>query len=185
MGEADAYRLARETFLAGERVDLQALAPRLGISRATLHRWVQTRENVLDHVLGELAAEFFTLGVARATGRGDELICTAIGAIADAALASDALLGFVEREPELALRLMLSDRGRVRRRLVEDLRGLVAEEMPGDADALDGFVRAAVEVGLALLWPYLVAGEQPTGSHIADVTRTLLVGARSGALAQG
>lgn len=183
--EEDAYALAREMFLAGERVDMQTLAAQLGISRATLHRWVQTRENLLDHVLGRLAVEYFAMGRAEASGTPDDVLCVTVGAIADAALGSDAIRGFVEREPELALRLMLNDRSRVRRQLVRDMRALVAEVLPDEAAALDGFADAAIEVGLALLWPYLVAGDQPTGRHLTDVTRTLLAGTRAGAPPQG
>lgn len=183
--EEDAYALARETFLAGERVDMQTLASRLGISRTTLHRWVQTRENLLDHVLGRLAVEYFAMGRERAVGAPDDVICGTTGAVADAALESDAIRGFVEREPELALRLMLNDRSRVRRQLVTDMRALVAEVLPDEAAALDGFAEAAIEVGLALLWPYLVAGDKPTGRHITQVTRTLLAGTRAGAPPQG
>lgn len=181
----DAYLLARETFLAGERVDLRALASHLGVSRATVHRWVQTRENLLDHVLGDLAVEYFAMGRAQASGEPDDIICVTTGAIADAALASDAIRGFVEREPEIALRLMLNERSRVRRQLVRDMRALVREVLPGEEASLDGFAEAAIEVGLALLWPYLVAGDKPTGRHITDVTRTLLAGTRAGAPPQG
>src|ERR1700754_4075066 len=36
----DAFRLAREKFLAGERIDMSALAVELGVNRGTLYRWV-------------------------------------------------------------------------------------------------------------------------------------------------
>ena len=52
--EADAVRLARVTFERNERVDMNTLASELGIGRATLYRWVDTREDLLDRVLGEL-----------------------------------------------------------------------------------------------------------------------------------
>jgi hypothetical protein len=57
----DAFELGRATFVANERVDMQALTARLGVARTTLHRWVGTRESLLDRILGDLASEFWEL----------------------------------------------------------------------------------------------------------------------------
>src|SRR3954466_5145539 len=70
----DACDLARETFLADERVDMQTLATQLGIARATLHRWGQTRDPLLDRVLGGLAGEFLAISRAKASGAPDDVI---------------------------------------------------------------------------------------------------------------
>ena len=50
----DAFRLARRSFLAGDRVDMQALARALSIDRATLYRWVGSREQLLSEILWSL-----------------------------------------------------------------------------------------------------------------------------------
>lgn len=181
--EADAYASARATFLAGERVDMQTLAIELGISRATLHRWVQTREVLLDRVLGELAEEYFAQARDAATAASpDEAVVGAVVGIANATIASEAISGFVRREPELALRLMLRDTASVRRGLAGGLRSLVAEVLPEEADELRGFVDAMVQVGLLLVWPTLVAGDQPSGARVGELCRALLAGARAGEL---
>lgn len=181
--EADAYASALATFLAGERVDMQTLATDLGISRATLHRWVQTREALLDRVLGELAEQYFSQArSAAAAGSPDDVIVGAVVGLADATIASPAISGFVQREPELALRLMLRDTASVRRYLADGLRALVAEVLPEEADALEGFVGAMVQVGLLLVWPTLVAGDQPSGQRVGELCRALLAGARAGEL---
>jgi DNA-binding phage protein len=39
----DAFLLARRRFIAGERVDMTALAQELGVNRVTLYRWVGSR----------------------------------------------------------------------------------------------------------------------------------------------
>src|SRR4051794_17331783 len=51
----DALEAARRTFLRGERVEMQALADELGISRVTLHRWVGNRDLLLGEVIWSLA----------------------------------------------------------------------------------------------------------------------------------
>ena len=51
VGAADVVRAARRAFLAGERLDIRALANRLGIARATIYRWYGGRERILGRVL--------------------------------------------------------------------------------------------------------------------------------------
>lgn len=47
----DALAAARHWFNQGRKLDIQALAAELGVSRVTLHRWVGTREQLLVEVL--------------------------------------------------------------------------------------------------------------------------------------
>jgi AcrR family transcriptional regulator len=56
---AGAFRGARRMFLRGERLDMQALAAELGISRATLYRWCGHREQLLADVLWSLSHQLF------------------------------------------------------------------------------------------------------------------------------
>src|SRR5206468_12935445 len=46
----DAFRLARRTFQAGDRVDMQTLARTLQVDRVTVYRWVGSREQLLTEV---------------------------------------------------------------------------------------------------------------------------------------
>ena len=46
--------LARRRFLAGERLDMTALATELGVNRVTLYRWVGSREKLLVEVIWDL-----------------------------------------------------------------------------------------------------------------------------------
>src|SRR5262245_53269686 len=47
----DAFELARRSYNAGERIEMGAIADRLGINRATLYRWVGSRERLLVEVI--------------------------------------------------------------------------------------------------------------------------------------
>jgi hypothetical protein len=47
----NAFRLARRKFLAAERVDMSALAYELGVNRATLYRWVGSRDQLLVEII--------------------------------------------------------------------------------------------------------------------------------------
>lgn len=179
--EEDAVVLAREMFLADERVDLNTLAGRLGVSRATLHRWVHTREHLLDEVLGRLADEFLADGLARARERPDDAVPELTRAIVSATSGSAPLRGFVAREPELALRLLLGD-GAVRRAGIAQVQALVDEAYPGEGRRLAGFSATVVDMVLALEWATIAAGHEPSADRIAQITRALLAGARAGEL---
>ena len=50
----DAFRLARRTFQAGDRVDMQTLARTLHVDRVTVYRWVGSREQLLTEILWSL-----------------------------------------------------------------------------------------------------------------------------------
>ena len=180
--EADALEVARETFLADERVDLNALAERLGVSRSTLHRWVHTREHLLDQVLGQLTDDFFAEGLVRAREHPDDAIAELARTLIGATSGFPPLRGFVAREPELALQLLLGDHGAVRRRAEAGVRALIDDLYPDEAEQLAGFTEVLVQVALTLEWATIVAGDEPDAERIAQIARALLAGARSGEL---
>jgi AcrR family transcriptional regulator len=178
----DAFDLARATFVANERVDMQALTARLGVARTTLHRWVGTRESLLDRILGDLAGEFWDLARAEAEGQGEELVLDAVRRILGATARYEPARGFVQREPVLAMRLLAGEEFSVRGRSLQCLSALVAEALPGEAGRLGGFAEALVHVGSALEWSAIMAGDEPSPERLVEVARALLLAARSGAL---
>jgi AcrR family transcriptional regulator len=173
----DALVLAREMFLAGERVDLAALASRLGVSRATLHRWVGTRERLLDRVLGDVGGDLVeaALPAARAAG-ADAVPVLARTLVADVA-GSEAMRAFAAREPDLALRLLLGDDSTAAARVRDGVRGLLAETGAVDDADRDAAADAITEVGIALAWSALAAGVDPSPDRAARIVRALLAGA--------
>src|SRR5580698_2122842 len=104
-----ALQLATKRFLASERVDVQAIARELGLARATMHRWFQTRELLLGEVLAALAEERL-LEIRRQTG----------GTGARALLA---------QEQERALRILTSSAGVVQPRVVACIERLIGAEV--------------------------------------------------------
>ncbi len=179
----DVLRLARERFLADERVDMQVLAAELGIGRATLYRWVEGREELLDRVLGELAVQFFDASRAQVTtGDPDEALAETVRILVTTTSQLPAVRGFAAREPQLALRLVVGRRRAVRRRLIACFQQMTDDLAAGEAGGLAGFSEAIVTVGLALVWPSLAVGDEPSGEEVAAIVRSLLVGARAGQL---
>jgi AcrR family transcriptional regulator len=66
----EAIELATRCFLAGERVDVQAIAESLGLARATMHRWFGTRDRLVGEMLAALGERRLRSIRARTRGRG-------------------------------------------------------------------------------------------------------------------
>ncbi|HME01697.1 MAG TPA: QsdR family transcriptional regulator [Solirubrobacteraceae bacterium] len=170
----DALDLARAAFLSEARVEIGVLAAQLSISRVTLYRWF-TREKLLEQVLVQLAGDFVAAGKAEAEGEGAERILDFTRRIMEATVKSDPLRSFIEREPQLALRLLIGQRGAVHARIVRALSEVIAEtDSPARAEALAHNIDVVVRVGTALQWATLAIGEEPQTEDAVDILRVLL-----------
>jgi AcrR family transcriptional regulator len=126
---ADALALARTRFLAGERIDVQAIARELGLARATMHRWFRTRELLLGELLAELGEERITVLRARVGGRGPRALLDSFDAFNRELAGAAGLRALVTAEPELALRVLTSRGGVVQPRMVAAVQRLIEDEV--------------------------------------------------------
>jgi len=171
----DALELARASFLAEERVELATLATQIDISQATLYRWFGSREQLIDQVLGLLTDEFTASAAVDAEGEGDERILDFIRRVMASTVSFAPVRTLVAKEPQLALRLLLGAGQAVQRGLVRALRECVAESRsPEQARALGGEIDTIVQVGTALEWATLVAGDEPDLDRVVEIARALL-----------
>ena len=175
----DAFRAARRHFLRSERVDMGEIANELGIGRATLYRWVGSR----DQLLGEVVWSLNALGIeqcrAKAKGRGAAWVLDLYWELGELIVAFDPLRFFIENEPECALRVMASKHSPNQERMIAawadilreaaDKRGL---KLKLDADTL---AYVLVRIAESFLWADLITGQQQADRHKAqEVARALL-----------
>src|SRR4051794_32879684 len=104
----DALDLARRHWLAGERIDMGALAKELGVSRATLYSWVGSKERLLGEVIWSFAEAGVAQSRERATGTGAAYIVDVMDRFTRLNATFDPLRRFIASDPELALRLLTS-----------------------------------------------------------------------------
>lgn len=129
----EVYDAAQAVFEAGERVDMGQLAVDLGMAKATLYRWVGSREDLLSQVLVRLAHAAFDAALANAAetpaqGRFEMIARTYIGSI----VGMEPLAAFIRAEGPLALRLITTRGGTVQRAVTDRLEAvLLAEESAG------------------------------------------------------
>ncbi len=124
----DLYQLARRDWLAGERIDIGALAARLDIGRATAFRWVGSRDLLLGEILWSLCDELMQDTAARQRGRGAQRVAAICESAIRALVAFEPLRRFVRGDPEYAVRLLTSKLGPVQARAIERVRDLLQFE---------------------------------------------------------
>jgi AcrR family transcriptional regulator len=176
----DALHEAQRMFQAGQRVDMQSLARKLGVDRATLYRWVGSREQLLAEVLWNLMAK--TVQRLRAAS-GDGRRPIAADIVTGAATATMTNLGmqrFLEREGDLALRLLTTKASEFQHRLVR----LIAEVL--DADRRNGHLHSAVpaadlpyvlvRIMESYIYLSLITGDEPDAARASSVIHALLPG---------
>lgn len=181
----DAFRLARRTFLAGERVDMQTLARTLHVDRVTVYRWVGSREQLLTEVLWSLI-EPTIVNLREAHCRpspaasGPSPAAAVVTGTVRAVIANPGMQRFIDREGDLALRLLTTKASGFEARLVAELADLLRQET--EAGRLTAVVPAddlpyvLVRIMESYVYLGLITGEHPDPDRAARVINALLPG---------
>lgn len=173
----DAFRLARRKFLRGDRVDMQELAAEIGVSRATLYRWVGGREQLIGEVLWSLTETTIERARRDATGDGADWVLQVYEWGAQMAT-FEPLRRFIEAEPEAAMRVMMSKEGAQQRRMIGAWESILTEaiEHHGLEVRLDvpTLAYVMVRIGESFLWTDLITGEKADFNKATEVARVLL-----------
>ena len=131
---AAAFFAARRMYLKGRRVDMQALAAELEISRATLYRWTGHREQLLADILWSLSDEVFERAKAdNPEHTGAQRLLAIFRQHVGVLVAAEPLHIFLQQETHAALRILTSPDGGVQPRTVWKLADLYREEQASGA----------------------------------------------------
>src|SRR5436305_5590207 len=123
----DAFLLARRRFLAGERIDMSALAGELGVNRVTLYRWVGSRNQLLVEVVWSVGERTLERVEARVRDRGAERVVQVVTRFLDAVITSDGMQRWLTEEGELAMRLLTRGDAGFQPRLIDWIYRLLSE----------------------------------------------------------
>jgi len=124
-----ALALATKHFLAGERIDVQAIARELGLARATMHRWFQTRELLLGEVLGSLAERRLAAIRLDVGGSGPLALLETLDRFNREIAENHGMRALLAQEPERALRILTSGDGLVQPRVVAAMERIFEAEV--------------------------------------------------------
>src|SRR4051794_14532259 len=178
MAASDAITAARRTVLRGERVEMQALADELGVSRVTLHRWVGSRDQLIGTVLWSLAERALADARAATSTTGAEAIAEVAGRYLQGAHEAPWLRAYLERERDLALRVLTTDRSPMQRNTVAATRDLLAAEVDAGRLSppmdLDDLAYTIVRIGESFLYTDVITGGAPSPEKARQAILALL-----------
>lgn len=174
----DVFRLAREQYLGGRRLDLTVIARQLGLGRATIYRWFGSRDSLLGQVVADELEQLVAFERRRVRRRGALGLLEIFDGVNRRLARSGALRALLEQERDGALRMLTLSGGHVQPRAVACIRELIENEMatgsyvaPLDAAAL---AYAIVRLAEAFLYNDVAIGIRGDWQQLRQVEAALL-----------
>lgn len=174
-----AFKLARRRFIAGQRIEMQEIASELGVSRATVFRWVGSRDELLVEIVWSTTMPTFHRAVADTEGlSGGRRVAEVMSRFAALTIESPFFMQFVQREPERALRLLTTKASWFQGRLVDVIEGLLQAETDTGALrpplAMHDLAYVVTRITETFIYADVVAGELPDPEKVREVVGALL-----------
>ena len=174
----DLHNLARQWFVAARRIELQKLAVELGISRATAYRWAGSAEQLVGEVLASILDDTFTRLAADTEATGTERVVDVLVRGMRYAHGFQPLKKFLEKDPQLGLKIVASPRGPVQARTMANIERLLGDEaaagnltLPAEAASMALALSRVVE---SYLYSDLITGSTPDYEEASGVLRLML-----------
>lgn len=173
-----ALELATQRFLAAERIDVQAIARELGLARATMHRWFQTRETLLGEVLAAFGEQRLAMIREATPGKGSAALLATFDRFNREVAATPGMRFLLAQEQERALRILTSSAGLVQPRVVAAIQRMIeAEVQAGDyapSIAPDALAYAIVRLGEAFIYNDAIGGIRGDTERLREIEAALL-----------
>ncbi len=178
----DLFALSRSKYLAGERLDIGRLAKELGVGRATLFRWVGSREQLYGETLSAAYAQEVERARKKIHASGAEVVAQVAQHTLQRLVQYEPLRRFVAQDSEFAIRVLTSSSSPVHRRCVNIQRAVLAElERAGEIEPeldIDTLAFVIVRIGEAFLYADTGPAERESGILKAVAAIRILVDAR-------
>ncbi|QRN96932.1 hypothetical protein JRI60_49555 [Archangium violaceum] len=172
------FALALEWWNKGERFDIGRMAQELGVSRATVFRWVGTRELLYGEVI---SSQFeFALNTARseARGEGPEFIADITQRMIHLIVENEPLRLFVQQDAEYAMRILMSKSSTVEQRNTACVRAALEDGVQKGhirpAMDLDALAYVIIRIGESFLYRDAITGDPPDVESAITAIRILL-----------
>lgn len=180
-GPSIAFWAARRRYLAGERVDMRALASELGVSRATLYRWTGHRDQLISDVIFSLSDDIFVRALRQTEGlAGAQRLLAVYRLHLEPLVVSDALQAFLRQETQAALRILTSRASSVQQRTVARLADFYRSEAQSGAfaprAAPEALAYAVVRLTEGFIYNDAIAAVEPAVDQAAAIVALLLDG---------
>jgi AcrR family transcriptional regulator len=178
---AEIFAAAVDAYVSGQRLDMQSLARRAHVGRATLYRRAGNREQLLDEVLWWRARHLLVDQVhATAALAGVARISAVVGGVLAAVERDKPLRAFLESDPEAALRILAGARSTVQKGMTGALENLIDLERGRGAFEADldtpTLAYAIVRICEGFLYSDVIADRTPDIGRAITIIEALLQG---------
>ncbi|WP_224241135.1 QsdR family transcriptional regulator [Hyalangium gracile] len=174
----DLFTLAMDWWNRGERFDIGRMAQELGVSRATVFRWVGTRELLYGEVISSQFEAVLALARSEAQGEGPTLVADIIQRLLHRIMADEPLRRFVQQDAEYAMRVLMSKSSTVEQRCAASIRSAlefgVQEGHIRPAMELDALAYVIVRIGESFLYRDAITGDPPDVESAITAIRILV-----------
>jgi AcrR family transcriptional regulator len=157
---------------------MQGLARTLGVDRATLYRWVGSREELLAEVLWNMMSRTVQRLIESTGVEPRPVAADIVTGASEAAMTNPGMQRFLEREGDLALKLLTTKASEFQQRLIQ----LIADVV--DADRRKGHLYSPIPDGdlpymlVRIMESYvyisLFTGDKPEAARASRVIHALL-----------
>ncbi|CAA9573564.1 MAG: hypothetical protein AVDCRST_MAG33-2796 [uncultured Thermomicrobiales bacterium] len=173
----EAFRVALNKFVAGERVDMQQLAAELNVDRSTLFRWVGNRDTLLVDILTWLTNRALREAEGSATGSGGQRLARVAEIYAGKINSASYYRAFLQREPERALRLITTKASPLQRHVVQTFEALIDKELAKGFQhsmSSEDLAYLTVRIIESFVYADLITGEEPDAKKVHQAIAALL-----------
>jgi AcrR family transcriptional regulator len=170
----DVFEAATRAYLGCRRVDMGQIAAELGVVRSTVFRRGGRRDDLIAEVIWYLTRHALVQSIASSAGRsGADRVLAVVAHFMRTVAGAAPLRAFLEREPEIALRVLTSKHGPMQAGIAEALTRLLDEEEVGrDRPTL---AYAIVRLGEAFLYADVVADQEPDVDRATELIEGLVI----------
>ncbi|MFD4462115.1 QsdR family transcriptional regulator [Nocardia sp. NPDC058480] len=168
----DVLKAAIEVFLAGKRVDVNAIAAHLGLGRTSIYRWFGSRDGLLGAAIATQLERMIAHAERNSTVTGGERLNDILDRTIYWLVEDDSLRTYFDNESTAALRLITRSDGHVHQAAVAIVDQLIARaEEQGYRPPIE---RATLAYALVRLWEAFLYNDAVAGFR-GDVERLRLV----------
>ncbi|MCF6426402.1 MULTISPECIES: QsdR family transcriptional regulator [Amycolatopsis] len=175
-GREAAFRLARRQFREGTRIEMQALANELGVSRMTLNRWVGSRDRLLGEVNWSLAKPTLDLCRRKAATSGIDAVAQTLEGFIATVLDAPFMRTFLRQEGEIALRILTTRSSELQHNFIAYVTDLLREELPDPPGGLplEDLAYLVVRIAESFCYVDMITGGEPDATKVGAAIRRLL-----------
>ncbi|MFD4460150.1 QsdR family transcriptional regulator [Nocardia sp. NPDC058480] len=173
----DVLKAAARTFLAGKRLDVNAIATELGVARASIYRWFGSRDGLLGAAIVRQLERTVAYADRLTRATGSERLSEVLDRTIHLLVEDDSLRAYFDNESTAALRLITRGDGQVHQAAVATVEKLIEQaQAHGYRPPIDSATLAYALVRLweAFLYNDAVAGFRGDVERLQTVQTALL-----------